>query len=101
MTFSSPVSLQRSASSMHAATAWVGSGAGTIPSVLANRRPAAKHSDCGLDDGLDEAKFVDVRQQRRHSVVPQSAGVNGVGNELVAERVHFQQWREPGRVAEV
>ncbi len=48
ITFSSPVSAQRRASSMQAARAWVGSGAGTIPSVRAKRTPAAKHSDCGF-----------------------------------------------------
>ncbi len=48
MTFSSPDSLQRWASSIAAASAWVGSGAGTMPSERANSTPAAKHSDCGL-----------------------------------------------------
>ena len=32
-----------------AAMAWVGSGAGTIPSVLANSIAAAKHSVCGIE----------------------------------------------------
>ena len=48
MTFSSPVSLQRRASAIVAASAWVGSGAGTMPSVRANWTPAAKQSDCGI-----------------------------------------------------
>ena len=48
MTFSSPVSLQRIASSTAAARAWVGSGAGTMPSVRAKSTPAAKHSFWGL-----------------------------------------------------
>ncbi len=34
-------------------------------------------------------------------MVAQPARVNRVGDELVPERVHFQQRREPGRVAEV
>src|SRR5215471_12694323 len=42
-----------------------------------------------------------MRKQRRHSVITQSARVNWIGNELVPERVHFQQWRESGRIAEV
>ena len=33
---------------MAAATAWVDSGAGMIPSVRANRMPASKHSVCGM-----------------------------------------------------
>jgi CheY-like chemotaxis protein len=35
------------------------------------------------------------------AVVAQPAGVHRVGDEVVAERVHLQQRREPGRVAEV
>ncbi len=48
MTFSSPVSAHRRASSMTEASACVGSGAGTIPSDRAKVTPAAKHSRCGL-----------------------------------------------------
>ncbi len=33
---------------MAAASAWVGSGAGMMPSVRANSTAAAKHSRCGL-----------------------------------------------------
>ncbi len=44
MTFSSPVSMHAMASSTAAARAWVGSGAGTMPSVRANSTPAAKQS---------------------------------------------------------
>ena len=46
MTFSSPVSMHAMASSTAAARAWVGSGAGMMPSVRANRTPAAKQSCC-------------------------------------------------------
>jgi hypothetical protein len=47
-TFGSPDSVQRLASSMTAASACEGSGAGMIPSDLANVTAAAKHSRCGL-----------------------------------------------------
>ena len=49
MTFSSPVSLQASASRIAAAIAWVGSGAGTMPSVRANCSAPAKHSRWGIE----------------------------------------------------
>ena len=39
-----PSRLQRSASSIAPLTAWLASGAGTMPSVRANCTPAAKHS---------------------------------------------------------
>ena len=57
----------------------------------------------GLRDGhrLDEARLVEVRHQRRHAVVAQPAGVDRLGDEAVAERVHLQQRRHPGGVAEV
>ena len=48
MTFSSPDSLHAKASRTQAASAWVGSGAGTMPSVRANWIAAAKHSVCGI-----------------------------------------------------
>jgi hypothetical protein len=48
ITFSSPDSVHRLASSMAAASAWVGSGAGMIPSDRAKATAAAKHSSCGL-----------------------------------------------------
>ena len=43
----SPASLHASASRIAAAMAWVGSGAGTIPSARANWKAAVKHSVCG------------------------------------------------------
>ena len=56
-----------------------------------------------LGDGhrLHQAQLVDVGQQRRHPVVAQSAGVDGLGDERVAQGVHLQQRRHLGRVAEV
>ena len=51
--------------------------------------------------GLDEALLVDVRHERGHSVVAQAAGVDRLGDEPVAERVHLQQRRHPGGVTEV
>ena len=54
-----------------------------------------------LGDRLEQPELVHVREQRRHAVVAQPARVHRVGDEPVAERVHLQQRREPGRVAEV
>ena len=48
MTFDSPDSLHASASRIAAASACVGSGAGTMPSERANCSAAAKHSRCGM-----------------------------------------------------
>jgi len=48
ITFCSPDSAHRLASSIAAASAWVGSGAGMIPSVRAKSTAAAKHSRCDL-----------------------------------------------------
>ena len=54
-----------------------------------------------LGHRLEQAELVHVREQRRHAVVAQPAGVHRVRDEVVAEGVHLQQRREPGRVAEV
>ena len=40
-------------------------------------------------------------QQRRHAVVAQAPGVDGIGHEVVAQGVHLHQRGQPGRVAEV
>ena len=101
ITFSSPVSLHRLASSTTAASACVGSGAGTMPSVRANWTPAAKHSRCGSATASIRPSSYTWREQRRHAVVAQAAGVDRVRDEVVAERVHLHQRRHPGRVAEV
>jgi hypothetical protein len=45
----------------------------------------------GLCDRLDQAEFVDVRYERRHAVVAQTAGMYRVGNEVVSERVHLEE----------
>ena len=42
-----------------------------------------------------------MRHERRHAVVAQPAGVDRLGDEAVAERVHLQQRRHAGGVAEV
>ena len=41
--------------------------------------------------GLEQPQLVGVRQQRRHPVVAQATGVDGVGDEVVPERVHLHQ----------
>jgi len=46
--------------------------------VLADRHP------------LDEPQLDGVAQRRRHSVIAQTAGMNGVGYEIHAQRVHLQ-----------
>jgi hypothetical protein len=57
----------------------------------------------GLADrlGLDQAQLVDVAEQRRHAVVAQPAGVDGVRDEVVAQRVHLHHRREARGVAVV
>ena len=84
-----------------AAIAWVGSGAGTMPSVRANIARPAKHSICGIATASVRPELVDVRHQRRHAVVAQPAGVDRVGDEVVAEGVHLEQRGHAGGVAEV
>ena len=51
--------------------------------------------------GLHEAELVDVGDQRCHAVVAQPAGVDRVGDEPVAQRVHLHQRRHADGVAEV
>jgi len=58
--------------------AWVGSGTGRIPSARAKRTPG--EADAGLEGrplvrrlGLDEALFLQHRDDRRHAVVAQAA----------------------------
>ena len=55
--------LGRPASRTEAAKAWVGSGAGTIPSVRAKVTPASKHSVWWMAIGLDQSQLVDVGDQ--------------------------------------
>src|SRR5450759_2347838 len=52
-------------------------------------------------DGVDHVLVVQVRDQRRHAVVAQAAGVDRVRYEVGAQRVHLQQRRQAARVAEV
>src|SRR6185312_6069725 len=44
-----------------------------------------------LMDGLrlDVAALLEEADQRRHAVIPQAAGVDGLGDEIVAERMHL------------
>ena len=52
-------------------------------------------------DGLHHAQLIDVRDERGHAVVAEAAGVDRVGDEVVAERVHLHQRGHAGCVAEV
>ena len=51
--------------------------------------------------GVHEAKLINVRDERRHAVVAQATGVNGVGDEVMAQRVHLHQRGHARGVAEV
>ena len=69
---------------------------------------AAGKEDCRREDvvlqvrlGADQAVADELRDQRRHAVVSQPAGVNGRRNEVVPERMHRDERRELARVAEV
>ena len=84
MTFDSPDSLHASASRMAAAMACVGSGAGTMPSARANCSAAGEALPLRDGNGLDETLVVEVRDERRHAVVAQPAGMDRLGDEAVA-----------------
>ena len=51
--------------------------------------------------GLDEAVFHEVTEQRRGAMIAEAARVDSGRDEIVAERVHFDQRRELAGVAEV
>src|SRR5699024_7018353 len=51
--------------------------------------------------GVHEAQVDGVGHHRRHRVVTQAAGVDGVRDELAAEGVHLQQRGQAGDVAVV
>ena len=63
--------------------------------------PASKHAVCSGRAGLDQAQLLQVRDQRRHAVVAQSAGVEAGRHEGRAERVHLGERRHVPGVAEV
>ena len=96
-----PASLAFSTSSMTTAMAWVGSGAGRASSARVNSRAGVEGP--GLRDRpcLDDALVLEQAHLRRHAVVAQAAGVDGIGHEVVAERVHLDDRRHLAGVAEV
>ena len=51
--------------------------------------------------GVDDAVLLEQRHQRRHAVVAQPAGVDGLGDELAAERVHLDDRGHVAGIAEV
>ena len=68
----------------------------------------SREGDAGLEGralvdgpGLDDVVVLEQAHQRRHAVVTQAAGVDGVGHEIVAQGVHLDQRRELAGVAEV
>ena len=63
-------------------------------------QPAANVSSGG-SARLDEPFVHERADERRVAVVAQAAGVHRRRHEVVAERVHRHQRRQPGRVAEV
>ena len=93
--------LAASASSITARIACAGSGAGMIPSVRANCTAAVERLVLLVGARLDRARLHEPAQHRRVAVVAQPAGVHGRRDEVVPERVHRHQRRQPGGVAEV
>ena len=93
--------LAASASSITARIACAGSGAGMIPSVRANCTRRLERLVLLVGARLDEPGLDEPAQHRRVAVVAQAAGVHGRRHEVVAERVHRHQRRQPDRVAEV
>ena len=96
-----PSALQRRASSMAQRTAWVASGAGTMPSRARELHARLEAGDLVIGAGLDQAEVVDVRHQRPHAVIAQAAGMEAGRNEGRAERVHLDQRRQMRGVAEI
>ena len=101
ITRSSPACFAASASSNTTRSACAGSGAGMIPS-------AAREADRGVEGRgladrprLDQALLDQRAEARRVAVVAQAAGVHGRRDEVVAQRVHRHQRRQPDGVAEV
>ena len=42
--------------------------------------------------GIHQTKFVDVRNQRSHTVVAQATCVNWIWNEIFSKSVHLHKW---------
>ena len=101
ITRDSPASRAACASSIAALIACAASGAGMIPSVRANRHGGLERLVLPVGPRLDEPALTSPHDQRRVAVVAQPAGVHRRRHELVPERVHRHQRRQPDRVAEV
>ena len=86
---------------MAAATAWLASGAGMMPSARANWMPAAKASNCCTVVGFGQSQIDDMRNQRRHAVIAQPAGMDSGRNERAAQGVHLHQRGQVAGIAEV
>jgi hypothetical protein len=52
-------------------------------------------------DGLEQSELVDVGDERRHAVVAKPAGMDRVGDEVVAQRVHLHERGQLRRIPEV
>ena len=81
--------------------AWVGSGAGRMPSARANVTPASKVRRWWTARASMTPCSLRWLTSGRHAVVAQAARVDRVGHEVVAERVHLDERRHLCRVAEV
>ena len=101
ITRSSPACFAASASSITPRIACAGSGAGDDP--LGAREPERRRERLVLLVGarLHEAVLHEAGHHRRVAVVAQPARVHRRRHEVVPERVHRHQRREPDRVAEV
>ena len=101
MHFSSPVSLQRRASTMAPRMACELSGAGMMPSVRGEDLGRLKTLDLVKGGSLDQAKFLRQTDHGRHAVITQAAGVNARRHETVSQGVHFHQRGEFAGIAKV
>ena len=77
----------------------LGSGHDSLgSSKLNSSSKAVSLSDCL---GLDQSELIDMADEWTHTVVSQATCMNGVGNEVVAKRVHLHEWSHACGIAEV
>ena len=50
---------------------------------------------------LDDSLFGEQRDQRGHPVISETSSMNRIRNEVMAERVHLEQWSHPDGVPKV
>ena len=96
-----PSSRAFSASSIAARTAWVVSGAGTMPSVRANMHARLEAGVLMIGARLDQAELLQVADQRRHAVIAQAPGMEAGRDEFRSERMHLDERRQMSGVAEI